>query len=205
VSRPKQNLVAELVAAARGGDREAGRGLLWLIRDRQLSGKPLDAEIHDWLADGVRLYLTGEARTLDDALGLVPPAHRESTENFQHRDRRVCELMRDLLTEWERKTARGELRYLSERQAIAILAAISARKPKLRETLAGILKRCEPKRRRELLDYLLKPPARPAWAGLRTTHTVTLPAFCDGVPRGLSGPNIKRIWSAHRAIYAPDA
>jgi hypothetical protein len=201
----KQNLTAELVTAAQGGNREAARGLLLLIRDRQQSGKPLDTEIHEWLSEGVRRYLAGEAATLDAALNLIVPAHRERTQRDKQLARQVCALMLNLTTEWERRTARGTLRYLSDRQAADILSALSARKPKLRERLAAILKNCPPKRRNELLDHLLKPPAWPEWAGLRPRRYVPIAAFCDRVPRGLAADNVRRIWSTYREKYTPDA
>lgn len=198
---PSEQAVADLLKSAAAGDREAARGLLHLIRDREISGRPLEPALRDWLSDGQRRVEAGECRTLDDALGLCIPAHRESTARDQLRARTVCQLMHGLTLEWERRTVRGELRYLSDRQAAAILAALSARKETLRDDLARILKRCSPSRRAELLDQFLKAPARPKWAGLRPKHAPPARIFADAVPRGLTLANIRRLFEAYGDKY----
>ncbi|MCK6371342.1 MAG: hypothetical protein L6Q83_08475 [Gammaproteobacteria bacterium] len=183
--------IDDLVKAARRGDREAARGLLQLVADRAACGRPLDAAISAWLGAGAVELLTGKAASLDAALKLLPPAHREATARDRTRARQVCALVADLLTEWERRTARGGLRYLSVRQAADILATLSlSRDPRqtektAREKLRGILADCPQQRRRELIAYLLARRQR--------------------VPRGLTAATVRETWRSHRAEYAPGA
>ena len=170
--------------------REAARGLLHLVADRAASGKPLDVAITAWLGAAAVDWLTGRTATLDDALNLLRPAHREPTARDKARSRAVCALVADLLLEWERRPVRGGLRHLSVRQVADVLATLSkAREPRqtvkaASDRLRTILADCPPARQRELTAYLLAKRAH--------------------VPRGLTAAAVRATWRDHRAEYAPD-
>lgn len=188
---PIDTAIADLLRKAQRGDREAARGLLHLVADRAASGRALEPAITAWLGAGAVGLLTGAAASLDAALKLAPPANRPLDPKTRRRARVVCELVADLLTEWERRPARGGLRYLSVRQAADVLAALSqSREPEkgekfARDRLRVILADSPQARRRELIAHLLAQRQR--------------------VPRGLTAANVRETWRNHRAEYAPDA